>query len=154
VKTLLQSILCRLDNAPKKHPQVTLVKQPSRVKLGPRGPRPGRPTISPYVFVAIQSATPPKKYSASFPPNRQETTTSVHTPVHLYTRLRDMQIPVLDVRVVIWGSLQPAYILGYTSIIILSPARKRKRTRGLPQKTAFVSVIRIRNPSPSPPKAT
>jgi hypothetical protein len=65
-----------------------------------------------------------------------------------------MQILVLDVRVVIWGSLQPAYILGYTSIIILSPARKRKRTRGLPQKTAFVSVIRIRNPSPSPPKAT
>ena len=47
-----------------------------------------------------------------------------------------MQILVLDVRVVIWGSLQPAYILGYTSIIILSPARKRKRTRGLPQKNA------------------
>jgi hypothetical protein len=57
-----------------------------------------------------------------------------------------METLVLDAR---------AVILGYTYVdTALSPARKRKQTRGLPQKTGLPASMIRRNPTlpPLPPK--
>lgn len=75
-----------------------------------------------------QYSQQPKNNSASFPPNHQEATTTTQYYIRPYF---DPSIhealshanPGTTSALLIWGSLQLAYVLGYTSIMA---ARKRK----------------------------